>query len=49
MLPENVCHYPSPRGKWMNDEIKQAKTQKRKAEGTWRKTGLVVHKEILTH
>ena len=35
-----------PEEKWMNDEIRQAKTQKRKAERTWRKTGLVVHKEI---
>ena len=30
----------------MNDEIRDSKQQKRKAERTWRKTGLEVHKEI---
>jgi exonuclease III len=35
-----------PEAKWMNDDLKQAKLQKRKAERTWRRTGLVEHKEI---
>jgi len=35
-----------PDAKWMNDDIRKVKTQKRKAERTWRKTDLVVHKEI---
>jgi len=31
---------------WYTDDIKEAKTERRKAERKWRETGLVVHKQI---
>ncbi|GFR59895.1 hypothetical protein ElyMa_000065100 [Elysia marginata] len=39
-----VTHRPSaPR---MNEQIKEAKQERRKAERTWRKSGLMVHRDI---
>ena len=35
-----------PDGEWMNDEIKNVRREKRKAERIMRKTGLEVHKQI---
>jgi len=35
-----------PDAPWIDDEIKQKKREKRKAERNWRRTGLTVHKEI---
>ena len=35
-----------PDAPWINDEIKDKKRQKRKAERKWRHSGLTVHKEI---
>ena len=38
-----------PDAPWMNDDIKQKKREKRKAERMWRNTGLTVHMEIYIH
>ena len=35
-----------PTAKWMNDEVRAAKSAKRKAERKWRKTNLEVHRQI---
>ena len=35
-----------PEAPWFNDEIKNAKKERRKAEHTWRKSNLTVHREI---
>ena len=35
-----------PQQPWFSDELHQAKSEKRKAERLWRRTGLTVHKEI---
>ena len=34
-----------PVAPWYNDNVKDLKRQERKAEGRWRKSGLVVHRE----
>ena len=37
-----------PDAPWINDEVKEQKRKKRKAERKWRKTGLVAHKDKYT-
>jgi hypothetical protein len=36
-----------PNTKWYSQELRDAKRDQRKAERTWRKTGLEIHKQIL--
>ena len=35
-----------PQPKWYNDDIHEARKEKRKAEKVWRKTRLTIHQEI---
>ena len=35
-----------PQQPWFSDDLHQAKSEKRKAERLWRRTGLTVHREI---
>lgn len=35
-----------PESKWYNDDLRRAKQKRRQAERRWRKTGLVVHRQI---